>query len=415
MLIAFIYIVVLIFLLSLQYREHGVTEQMWRSRQALRPYFNDVRSIVRRKAMLPCLRGYRVVDESNLSFVHFPIKDCSVTDDDRVLELARALVKAIAENEIIYLHCWGGHGRTGTLVCIMLHLMYGYSDTQAMEYCQAVHDLRQCPVVVGSPQTQTQRDQVSRVIQKLMTQSRFRSRTMSGDGSMLTGGSTESSSVPLPAEQTLQSTLVSPRATLGTSANHTVSMASPQVDNKASEGAEPQDAEHTLPPATVPEALTTSSTVHIAQSNNDTNTVEKTLFATPKVVQDDLRQVCSVPTPPKASNSNDTSLVADERMSICETAQKDASLCRNNADVQDELVDDYRMRIASEGGASVNLLHLKQEMEETEQDDPDIEVRVGEPVQILTAHVASTTTPAHPPVQVKPSFAFNRKGIATNQ
>lgn len=33
-----------------------------------------------------------------------------------------------------------------------------------MNYCQKVHDLRQCPVVVGSPQTQTQRDQVSRII-----------------------------------------------------------------------------------------------------------------------------------------------------------------------------------------------------------------------------------------------------------
>ena len=33
-----------------------------------------------------------------------------------------------------------------------------------MNYCQKVHDLRQCPVVVGSPQTQTQRDQVTRII-----------------------------------------------------------------------------------------------------------------------------------------------------------------------------------------------------------------------------------------------------------
>ena len=30
--------------------------------------------------------------------------------------------------------------------------------------CQFVHDLRRVPIVVGSPQTQTQRDQVSRVI-----------------------------------------------------------------------------------------------------------------------------------------------------------------------------------------------------------------------------------------------------------
>lgn len=142
---------------------------MWRSGQALRPYFEDVRTIVRKKHLIPRLTGYEVVSEQKLSFTHFPIRDCSVTDDDRVLELACQLVKCIAEGHTVYLHCWGGHGRTGTLVCIMLHLMYGMNDAEAFHYCQTVHDLRQCPVVVGSPQTQTQRDQVSRVIHSCMT------------------------------------------------------------------------------------------------------------------------------------------------------------------------------------------------------------------------------------------------------
>lgn len=42
------------------------------------------------------------------------------------------------------------------------------SAKQAFEYCQAVHDLRTCPVEVGSPQTQSQRQQVVRVIAALM-------------------------------------------------------------------------------------------------------------------------------------------------------------------------------------------------------------------------------------------------------
>ena len=101
---------------------------MWRSGHALRPYFRDVKTVVRNKAMFPDLQGYDIVDLDRLRFVHFPIRDCSITDDDRVLELARSLVRAISEGEIIYLHCWGGHGRTGTLVCIMLHLMYAVSQ-----------------------------------------------------------------------------------------------------------------------------------------------------------------------------------------------------------------------------------------------------------------------------------------------
>lgn len=44
------------------------------------------------------------------------------------------------------------------------------SAAQAFAYCQAVHDLRTCPVEVGSPQTQTQRLQVVRVIDFLIAQ-----------------------------------------------------------------------------------------------------------------------------------------------------------------------------------------------------------------------------------------------------
>jgi hypothetical protein len=44
------------------------------------------------------------------------------------------------------------------------------SAAQAFAYCQAVHDLRTCPVEVGSPQTQTQRLQVVRVIDLLVSQ-----------------------------------------------------------------------------------------------------------------------------------------------------------------------------------------------------------------------------------------------------
>ena len=67
----------------------------------------------------------------------------------------------------MYLHCWGGHGRTGTIVCIMLHMMYGLSSKEVLQRCQYVHDLRVVPIEVGSPQTPAQRAQVVRVIARL--------------------------------------------------------------------------------------------------------------------------------------------------------------------------------------------------------------------------------------------------------
>ena len=63
-----------------------------------------------------------------------------------------------------------------------------------MAMCQQVHDLRQCPVVVGSPQTQPQRDQVTRVINRLLTSTRFHRRTLS-ESMDSSGISTESDSI----------------------------------------------------------------------------------------------------------------------------------------------------------------------------------------------------------------------------
>ena len=88
-------------------------------------------------------------------------------EDDRVRDLAIYLVDLILHGDTIYLHCWGGHGRTGTVVCIMLHLMYGLSAEQTLYRCQYVHDLRKIPINVGSPQTPAQREQVVRVVRRL--------------------------------------------------------------------------------------------------------------------------------------------------------------------------------------------------------------------------------------------------------
>lgn len=112
------------FNLQKQYQA-GVSREVWQAGGALRPYFEDVESIVSQKDTIPELDGCSIVDINRLSFDHCPIIDCGVTDDSKVLALAQKLTKDISEGEVIYLHCWGGHGRTGTVVCIMLYLLYG--------------------------------------------------------------------------------------------------------------------------------------------------------------------------------------------------------------------------------------------------------------------------------------------------
>ena len=118
-----------------------------------------------------------VVDIANLGFEHCPIVDCGITDDVKVLELARKLVYYISIGEILYIHCWGGHGRTGILVCIMLYLISGLTADQIFAYCGKVHSQRDQVAnifmrennsykPVTSPQTQEQFIQVRRIIDK---------------------------------------------------------------------------------------------------------------------------------------------------------------------------------------------------------------------------------------------------------
>ncbi|NLI78244.1 MAG: hypothetical protein GX442_17645 [Candidatus Riflebacteria bacterium] len=48
--------------------------------------------------------------------VHFPIPDFGVPTADRLREILAAIDGCLARGRPLYLHCWGGIGRTGTVV-----------------------------------------------------------------------------------------------------------------------------------------------------------------------------------------------------------------------------------------------------------------------------------------------------------
>jgi hypothetical protein len=78
--------------------------------------------------------------------------------------LADDCIERVLRGERLYVHCWGGHGRTGTLISVMLGRLYNLPYTTAMRYCQAFHDSRVYPQGVRSPQTPVQRAQVTPVL-----------------------------------------------------------------------------------------------------------------------------------------------------------------------------------------------------------------------------------------------------------
>lgn len=97
------------------------------------------------------------------SYVHNPIPDHGIMDDEGVIKFVKDIITWIQQGDKIYLHCLGGHGRTGTIVSLLLAKLYDLDGYIAMEYCQAFHDTRENNREMKSPESSEQRNQVYRV------------------------------------------------------------------------------------------------------------------------------------------------------------------------------------------------------------------------------------------------------------
>jgi hypothetical protein len=124
---------------------------------------------------------------SKANFMHEPIDDMETVKDETVIALAEKIVERLLRGESIYLHCAGGHGRTGTVAFVVLHMLYPkLSELELFEFIQYAHDQRRGNYFgpkkfagrmiadplsqnfvtgqVPTPQTIEQRDQVRRII-----------------------------------------------------------------------------------------------------------------------------------------------------------------------------------------------------------------------------------------------------------
>jgi len=138
----------------------NVSEARWRSGYALRPYIHDAQRILSRAHQ----SGNARIPQTRLDFLHLPVVDGSVTTDEAIMRLRDDCCERILRGERLYIHCWGGHGRTGTLVCLILGKLYGLPSATALHLCQCYHDTRRFPQNVRSPQTPVQRAQVQRIL-----------------------------------------------------------------------------------------------------------------------------------------------------------------------------------------------------------------------------------------------------------
>lgn len=114
------------------------------------------------------------------TLLDLPIPDNNVTSDEEVLnflnnKLLPAAIRAKEDGHAIYIHCWGGHGRTGTIAAILMGILYGLTSEEALEHVEKVHKMRLNPkdafgVLQSCPQEKVQKDQVRRILELITKQ-----------------------------------------------------------------------------------------------------------------------------------------------------------------------------------------------------------------------------------------------------
>jgi len=96
--------------------------------------------------------------------ISFPIPDMDVPDsDETMLSIMAAIREAIEAAPAVYIHCWGGIGRTGTVVGCWLREC-GFDPEAALEHVQHLYSSHMPKAKAGrdpeSPQTEAQKNYI---------------------------------------------------------------------------------------------------------------------------------------------------------------------------------------------------------------------------------------------------------------
>jgi protein-tyrosine phosphatase len=105
--------------------------------------------------------------------IEFPIVDRGIEDDEITLQFIQSLKDHILnDNYPIYIHCKGGHGRSGTVCCILYGILYNKGIDEAINTIKKSHNDR---VVIprkvrlsSSSQTDIQQDQIVRLLSNMV-------------------------------------------------------------------------------------------------------------------------------------------------------------------------------------------------------------------------------------------------------
>lgn len=105
---------------------------------------------------------YTVPPDTNVTVINFPIKDTSIPDDRIAFcSLVVKICDFLSKGMKVYIHCKGGHGRSGLLVAAVIAYNRHISPHDAIALTNEYHSSRRVMKEIwrsiGSPQTDNQK------------------------------------------------------------------------------------------------------------------------------------------------------------------------------------------------------------------------------------------------------------------
>eukprot|EP00002_Diphylleia_rotans_P032294 TRINITY_DN6770_c0_g1_i1.p1 TRINITY_DN6770_c0_g1~~TRINITY_DN6770_c0_g1_i1.p1 ORF type:complete len:144 (+),score=21.16 TRINITY_DN6770_c0_g1_i1:388-819(+) len=103
---------------------------------------------------------------SALEFLHIPVEVYRCPSDEELLSLLKAILKALEEGKKVYIHCMGGHGRSGIVSGCLLGILYNLDADGALELLTKLHGCRKI-VKSKTPESLEQEEQIRRMLAAL--------------------------------------------------------------------------------------------------------------------------------------------------------------------------------------------------------------------------------------------------------
>jgi len=127
--------------------------------------------------------------KTQYKYIRYPIADQKVPTNWKsfsqfIVSISETIL-SLKDNEKIYIHCKGGHGRSGVVVSCLLCYMYNITPEESLETTSSCHSKRKIMKEkwrkIGSPQTRLQKNFVFKFFEPLYVYKNFISQCFSSE------------------------------------------------------------------------------------------------------------------------------------------------------------------------------------------------------------------------------------------